>query len=104
MSKRFWQDDPDAQWATLLSTVEKFCHPEAYEDAYESFQRLVKRPDKPEMQVFKQELHDAILDPQRLPKDALLIAAAYDDGSDAKFLARLWRDLYPDEPLPTASR
>ena len=34
------------------------------------------------------------------PEGALARATEYEDGSQEKFLARLWRDLYPDEPLP----
>lgn len=103
MSKRFWQTDPQADWATLLGVVETYCHPEiATDDGYERLQRLAKRQDDAEMTVFKQELREAIRDPSRLPSGSLARAAEYEDGSEQAFLARLWRDLYPEEPLPSA--
>lgn len=75
--------------------------PEAYEEAYDD---LIERardpePDDAEITVFKDQLHGALRDPSQLPKDALFEAAKYDDGSDEKFLRRLWRDLYGDESV-----
>lgn len=100
MVSHYWRDNPGAEWTTLLRTVETYCHPEAAEDAYESLQRLAKRTDLPKMRLFKEELVAAIRDPGRLPDDELFEAAAFSDGTDAAFLARLWRDLYPEEALP----
>lgn len=102
MTSRFWRDDPDAEWAMLLRVVDTHCHPEAAEDEYENLQHLAKAyADTDKMRTFKHELRQAILNPERLPKGALALAAAYDDGSQERFLARLWHDLYPDEPLPS---
>lgn len=99
----FWETDPDAPFATLLSVVAGCCHPEAWEDAYEDLQRIARdHADTDEMVRFKQELRQAIRDPSQVPDGALYRAAQYADGSDEKFLARLWRDLYPEEPLPRA--
>ena len=100
MTNRFWQDNPDAPFATLLSIIETHCHPEAWEGAYEQLHRRVSRADLPEAARFKHELQQAISDPALLPEDALFLAAQYDDGSDEAFLHRLWRDLYGDEPPP----
>lgn len=101
MEGRFWQYHPEAPFATLLSIIETYCHPEAYDEAYEDLQAVVARPThKPVFDTFKIELREAIHDPGQLPEGALFRAAVYDDGSAEKFLARLWRDLYPDEPLP----
>lgn len=103
MSIPFWQSDPDAHWSTLLGVLETYCHPEiATGDGYERLQRLAKREDDEEMRVFKEELREAILDPAQIPGDSLAWAVQYDDGSDEAFLTRVWRDLYPEEPLPTA--
>ncbi|WP_300607846.1 hypothetical protein, partial [Trebonia sp.] len=57
----------------------------------------------PEMRVFKAELRHAITHPDQLRDDELFSHVQYDDGSDEKFLRRLWRDLYGDEPV-TATR
>lgn len=102
MIRAYWQDEPDAPYATLLGIVEGHCHPEAWEEAYDDLKELAERTDDPEMDTFKRELCEVIADPSVLPDDALFTAAEYDDGSDEKFLARLWRDLYPDEPYPGA--
>lgn len=101
MSDRFWQYEPEAPFATLLSIIETYCHPEAYDEAYDDFKEVVRLPDPgPVFTRFKDELRQAIRDPGRLPDGALFRAAVFADGSDEKFLTRLWRDLYPDEPVP----
>lgn len=53
----------------------------------------------PEMRVFKAELRQAITHPGQLPDGELFSHVQYDDGSDEKFLRRLWRDLYGDESV-----
>ena len=104
MSGPFWHDHPDAAFATLLRVVETYCHPEAWEGAYEQLQALAGRTDDEEMRIFKRELVEVIRDPSVLPPGALREAAEYDDGSGEAFLARLWRDLYPDDPRPRTGR
>jgi hypothetical protein len=52
-----------------------------------------------EMRVFKAELRRALADPSQLPARELDDTVEYDDGSDEKFLRRLWHDLYGDEPI-----
>ena len=54
--------------------------------------------DDDEMRVFKAELRQALADPGTLPDEELSEAVEYDDGSDERFLRRVWRDLYGDEP------
>jgi hypothetical protein len=51
------------------------------------------------MRVFKAELRRALADPSQLPAGELDEAVEYDDGSDEKFLRRLWHDLYGNEPI-----
>jgi hypothetical protein len=51
------------------------------------------------MRVFKAELGQALADPHRLPGDELFKAIDYSDGSDERFLRRLWRDLYGGKPV-----
>jgi hypothetical protein len=100
MNKPFWRVHPEARFATLIRVSRNYCHPEAYEGAYESLKRLARRDDKDEMRVFKAELGQALENPADIPADELYEAVQYDDGSDEAFLRRLWRDLYPDEPVP----
>ena len=68
-------------------------------DDYERLKRLSKREDDQQMRVFKAELRQALTDPSQLPAGELDDAVEYDDGSDEKFLRRLWHDLYGNEPI-----
>ncbi|MFL6075385.1 MAG: hypothetical protein ACJ73S_18500 [Mycobacteriales bacterium] len=97
MGGRFWREDKTAPFATLLSVVDTYCHPEASDWGYEELQRIARENTFEVMPTFKAELREALADPSRLPKGALGLAAEYDDGSDEAFLRRLWRDLYGDE-------
>jgi hypothetical protein len=100
---KHWRDNPDAPFAALLDTVEAYCHPEAYDEAYDDLSARANRGRDSVIQKFKDQLRAALLDPEALPKGALYKAAQYDDGSDMAFLRRLWQDLYPDEPVPGRS-
>lgn len=102
MEGRYWQHHPDAPFALLMRVVETYCHPEiATDDAYDELKQVVHMPERdPAFDRFKDELREAIRDPGQLPEGALARAAQYEDGSPEKFLARLWHDLYPNEPLP----
>lgn len=92
------QYHPDPPFVLLLEIVETYCHPEASDDSYDELKQVVHLPERdPIFDRFKEQLAEAIRDPRQLPEGALFRAAVYDDGSDEKFLARLWRDLYPDE-------
>jgi hypothetical protein len=97
VTTRYWRRSPDAPLATLLRVIERHCHPEADEDAYPALRRLAHREGDPEMDRFKQELREVVGDPAKVSDGALFQAAEYSDGSDEKFLRRLWRDLYGDE-------
>ena len=93
----YWKREPDGPFATLIRITTTYLHPEA--DDPESLQELAKDDTRPEMRVFKDELRQAIAHPDQLPGDELFDHVQYDDGSDEKFLRRLWRDLYGDEPF-----
>jgi hypothetical protein len=88
------------RFSTLIAVAATYCHPEAYDGAYPDLIARARSPEPgdEEIRVFKAELWAALADPGRLPGDELFQAADYGDGSDARFLRRLWRDLYPDEP------
>jgi hypothetical protein len=93
---------PDGPFATLIRVATTYLHPEA--DDLESLQRLAKREDRPEMRAFKAGLRQAITHPGQLPGAELSSHVQYDDGSPEKFLRRLWRDLYGDEPPRNRAR
>lgn len=104
MNEAYWAKHPDGPFATLIAVAATYCHPEAYDDAYAD---LIERarspePDDGEIGVFKTELREALADPGRLPDDELFKAVDYGDGSDERFLRRVWRDLYGDEPVAGA--
>jgi hypothetical protein len=66
---------------------------------YARLKRLARREDDQQMAVFKAELRQALADPGQLPAGELDDAVEYGEESDEKFLRRLWRDLYGDEPV-----
>jgi hypothetical protein len=93
---------PDGPFATLIAVAGTYCHPEAYDDGYAD---LVSRAQSPqagddEIGVLTAELRDALAGPGQLPGDELCDAVEDSDGSDEAFLRRLWRDLFPGEPVP----
>jgi hypothetical protein len=104
VNEAYWAKHPHGPFATLIAVAATYCHPEAYDGAYAD---LIERarspePDDEEISVFKAELREALADPGRLPDDELFKAVDYGDGSDERFLRRVWRDLYGDEPVASA--
>jgi hypothetical protein len=100
-----WHRSPYGPFATLIAVAATYCHPEALasdDDSYDCLIRLARREGDAEMRVFKAELRAARRDPSLLPDGALAESVQYEDGSDEAFLARLWRDLYGDEPYCAA--
>ena len=100
MTGFYWERHPDGPFATLISVVATYCSPDADAQDYERLKRLVKREDDQQMRVFKTELGQALADPGQLPEGELDDAVEYSEESDEKFLRRVWRDLYGDEPAP----
>jgi hypothetical protein len=101
VNEAYWAKNPTAPFATLIAVAATYCHPEAYDGAY---QDLIDRaqspePDDDEIGAFKAELREALADPGQLPDHELFKAVDYGDGSDERFLRRLWRDLYGEEPI-----
>lgn len=91
--------NPDGPFATLIRVAATYCDPEVDAGAYDDLKYLACQDDDAELRVFKAELREALADPRRLPDDELFRAVDYSDGSDEKFLRRLWHDLYGDEPV-----
>jgi hypothetical protein len=101
VSAFYWERHPEGPFATLIGIAATYCSPDAYDGAYEDLVRRARAADADdeEMGVFKAELRQALADPGALPDDELSEAVEYGDGSDERFLWRLWRDLYGDEPV-----
>jgi hypothetical protein len=93
----YWNRHPDGPFATLIRIASSYLHPET--DEPESLQRRAQRDDDEEMQAFKAELRQAIQNPDQVPRAELSRNVQYEDGSPEAFLARLWRELYGDEPV-----
>lgn len=104
MNDERWVTDADRPFATLLSYARTYLHPEVYNDAIDDLRYLTSRPESrqdPDTRRFKAELRRVIIgDTAGLPAKALSDAAEYDDGDLYTFARRLWRELFPDEPLP----
>jgi hypothetical protein len=101
VSAFYWERHPDGPFATLIAVAATYCSPDTCDGAYEDLVHRagVSDADDEEMRIFKAELRRALADPGALPDDELSAAVEYDDGSDERFLRRLWRDLYGDEPV-----
>ena len=102
----YWRKDPDrlVPFSTLLNFVEKYCHPEIRNDNYDLLisRAQMDRPGDAEMKRFKHELTRLLRgDREGLHPQALTQATWYDEEDDSAFLQQLWRDLYPDEPVPS---
>jgi hypothetical protein len=80
--------------------VETMRHPEAYDEGYEDPIKYARPRAQRENAPAKEQLRSALNNPTQIPDDALFESAKYSDGSDERFLRRLWRDLDPDEPVP----
>jgi hypothetical protein len=101
VSAFYWERHPDGPFATLIAVAATYCSPDAYDGAYEDLVSRARSPQTAddEMRIFKAELREALADPGQLPAGELDDAVEYDDGSDEKFLRRLWHDLYGNEPI-----
>ena len=98
MTGFYWERNPDGPFATLIGVAATYCSPDADAEDYERLKRLARREDDHKMVTFKAQLRQALTDPGQLPEGELDAAVEYREESDAKFLRRLWRDLYGDEP------
>lgn len=101
----YWLTDKDVPFATFLNVVQAHYHPEVRNDNYELLVRWARDagPDDVRMATFKSELTQLLEDHREgLRPGAIDVAAAYDDwDTDDEFLAWLWHELFPNEPVPT---
>ena len=99
MTGFYWERHPDGPFATLIGVAATYCSPDADAQDYERLKHLARHEDDQRMRVFKAELRQALANPAQLPAGELDNAVEYNDQSEEKFLRRLWRDLYDDEPI-----
>ncbi|WP_427896294.1 hypothetical protein ACQHIV_20405 [Kribbella sp. GL6] len=101
----YWLTDPTVPFATFLGVLDTYYNPEIRNDQFEKLVRRAQRdrPDDVEMAAFKTEFVRLLQgDREGLRPGAIDTAAEYDDfDTDDEFLAWLWHELYPNEPLPT---
>ncbi len=99
MAGFYWERNPDGPFATLIGIAATYCSPDADAEDYERLKRLARLDGDQQMVIFKAELRQALADPGQLPEGELEDAVEYLEENDEKFLHRLWRDLYGDEPV-----
>ena len=100
----YWMQDREAPFATFLSFVYSYCHPEGRADNFSGFVQRAQRNDLHDvrMVVFRKELIRLLEgDRKGMPPGSIDLAADYDDfDNDDDFLVWLWQQLYPNEPVP----
>lgn len=99
-----WMRNKEAPFATFLSFIYSYYHPEARDDNFDALVQAAQQTESvdADMGVFKHELTRLLEgDCEGLPPGAVHLAAEYDDfASDDEFLVWLWHQLYPKEPVP----
>lgn len=98
-SKHYWHegDTSTVEFGWLYRSLEGFLHPEVND--FDALYRFT-RSDDPAAIQFKQQLQVAIENFDDEIDYHLDYTTAYDDGSGDRYLRRVWRDLYPGEPVP----
>lgn len=106
-TEMYWLKDRAVPFATFLSVIQTYYHPEVRNQHYSWLVERAREAgsEDVEMVTFKNELTQLLKGRREgLRPGAIDVAAAYDDwDTDEEFLAWLWRDLYPTEPVPTST-
>ncbi|GAB3768408.1 hypothetical protein [Microlunatus parietis] len=90
--------NPDEiEYGWLYRILENYLNPEIND--FEELQGFVQSGD-PLSNVFKRQLRDAMEGFNDGIEENIGSITAFDDGSGMLYLRRLWRDLYPGEPVP----
>jgi hypothetical protein len=104
-SGEYWLKRRDAPFATFLAVVQTHLHSETSPDNFAALKRRAQadRVDDAELRTFMQELSRLLKgDREDLPSGAISLAADGDAwNTDDELLMWLWRELYPNEPVPT---
>jgi hypothetical protein len=93
----YWTRHPDGPFVTLIGVAATYLGPEMRRA--DALRTRAARNDDPQIRLFKAELREAILHPERLPEGELEWNVEYNDADDEAFMTRLWKDLYGDEPV-----
>ncbi|MGZ0147884.1 hypothetical protein ACXJJ3_12510 [Kribbella sp. WER1] len=100
----YWLKDKGAPFATFLGVVQAYYHPEVRNENFALMSQRARSagPDDVEWATFKKEFVQLLQGHREgLRPGAIDVAAEYDEwSSDDEFLAWLWHELYPDEPMP----
>ncbi len=102
MSEFYWERHPDGPFATLIAVATTYCGPDAYDGAYAGSGApgpMRQTPTTRRCACSRPSSGRRWPIRVRLPDEELSKAVEYDDGSDERFLRRVWRDLYGDEPV-----
>jgi hypothetical protein len=100
----YWLKDKTAPFATFLSLIQAYYHPEVRNDEFDLLvgRARANRPDDLQLATFKQEFVSLLEgDREGLHPEAIDAATEYDEwDTDDEFLVWLWQQLYPNEPVP----
>ncbi|MGW6198793.1 hypothetical protein ACWF0M_21795 [Kribbella sp. NPDC055110] len=101
---KYWLRDGGGPFATFLVVVDTYYHPEVRNENFDALihRARANRPDDDQMATFKSELAQLLQGERHgLHPAAISTAAQYDEwNTDDEFLAWLWHELYPSEPIP----
>ncbi|QNE18141.1 hypothetical protein F1D05_09875 [Kribbella qitaiheensis] len=104
---RYWLDDKSVPFGTFLRYMEKYYHPEIRNDNYDALVARARLSDPGDvgLATFKSELGSLLKgNREGIHRLAIVTAAGYDDwDTDDEFLAWLWYELFPSEPVPTSA-
>lgn len=99
-----WVKDRDKPYATLLSYLDTYLGIESDPRGLEKLKRQVSKPVEEQnidAKTFVKELRHALeTHGSELPKDAVFKQTYHTKGDDIDYLRWLWRQLFPDAPVP----
>lgn len=102
---RYWLKEKSIPFSVFLNILQAYYHPEVYHDGFPELVERVKQnhPDDQEIRTFKEQF-GSIIEGDRvgLHLQAIDTAAEFNDQTETAFLIRLWRELYPEDEIPTS--
>lgn len=99
-----WVRDRDKPYGTLISYAKTYIHPDDYYDGLDTLKRQVSRPIEKQnidTKTFVKELRE-VLEKRAtgFPEGMFFRITGHDEDTDLEFLRTLWRELFPETPVP----
>ena len=84
VNQAYWARNPQGPFATLIAVAATYCHPEVYNDAYAELVERVRSaaPEDEQIRVFRDELREALADPDSRPMANFQGRSTMSDGSN----------------------